>query len=245
MLTQADIKAIRALHTPHGMRKTKQFLAEGEKLVRTLLEAGVKALRLYSISEELVYAWREYGCQPIDSKGMSRITMLKTPSPVLGVFAIPTQELRPFNGGITLMLDGVQDPGNVGSIVRTANWFGVHQIVCSETTAQLFSPKGIQASMGAMCSLPVVYTNLVEVLRQRPGPLPVIATVLDGAPLGKAEIPSSGILLMGSEGRGISPEVLSFATHRVRIPSIGTPACDSLNVGAASALLCAKMVGIV
>lgn len=244
MLTQAEIKNIRALHGAHGMRKAGQFLAEGEKLVRTLIESGQPPIRLLSTSEGLVEQWRSLGCELVDNKGMSRISMLKSPSPVLGVFRTPRQELQPVEGGITLMLDGVQDPGNVGSIVRTANWFGVRQVVCSESTAQLFSPKGIQASMGAMCALPVVYAGLVGVLQGLPSGFPIVATVLDGQPLRTVGLPSEGVVLLGSEGRGLSEEVLSFATHRVRIPSAGVPACDSLNVGAAAALLCAQMAGI-
>ncbi len=244
MVSNADIRLIRSLGGAHGMRRHGLFVAEGEKLVRTLLEGGLGCRYLLTTSGGLADALSVSGAEMVDARTMERLSGLKSPSPVLGVFEMPHHALLPVEEGLTVVLEGVQDPGNVGTIVRTANWFGARQVVCSPGTASAFNPKAIQASMGAVGAIPVVYGDALEIVAEARGRVPIVASTLDGVPLSEVALPRDGLVLMGSEGKGLSEELVSLASERVFIPAVGRPAADSLNVASATAILLARMRGV-
>lgn len=173
---------------------------------------------------------------------IARLSQQKSPQPVLAVFSMPHRAARlsEIDRGLFLALDCVQDPGNLGTIIRLADWFGVTDIICSHGTADAFNPKVVQATMGALVRVGVHYVNLVEFLRNVS--VPVYGTFLDGDNLYKSNLSADGIIVMGNEGNGISAEVAETITRRVSIPPFpdGHATVESLNVGVATAIAVAE-----
>lgn len=241
MVTQEMLKRIRQLRTSHGRRKEGSFIAEGVKLCQTLLAAGVepefilareKSLSLFTDAERVKVA---------DERELKRITELTTAPDAIGVFRTPQSSPLELRGELTVALGGVQNPGNLGTIARTANWFGIRQLLCSPDCAQIYSPKALQATMGAIARIRVQYANLEETLEPIARDFPIIALDLTGTPIQEFKPPTEGIILLGSEGRGIPSSLLALANQRVTIPPVGTPATDSLNVAIAAGILFASI----
>lgn len=228
-MTKAEITFIRSLGERKARIESGLFVAEGRKLVGDLLAAGMRARTIYS-TEDFPDA------SPISPKEMERISFLKTPSPLLALFEIPARELV-FGEELVLALDGVQDPGNLGTIVRTADWMGIRTILCSPDCADCFAPKVVQATMGALARVGVHYGSLVEWM---PAFERVWGTFMEGESIYRAQLAGSGLIVMGSEGRGISPEVAAQIAERLTIPACGTPAGESLNVAIATAIVCGE-----
>lgn len=227
MLSKADIKFIRSLE----MRKFRQaagaFVAEGPKVVGDLRST----LSLRMLVDD-----------PAD---VERCTLLRSPQGVLGVFDIPRPTLPTadeIGKNLILALDGVQDPGNVGTIIRLADWFGIEHIMLGEGCADAFAPKTVQASMGALARVKTHEVNLPEWLSQLPEGTPVFGTFLDGDNIYNKELPTHGVIVMGNEGRGIGADVASTVTHRLFIPPYpaGRATSESLNVAIATAITCAE-----
>ena len=149
---------------------------------------------------------------------------------------------QPASNELALALDGVQDPGNLGTIIRIADWFGITKIYCSRETADAYNPKVVQATMGSIARVRLVYTDLVPMLRSAEGEVPVYGTLLDGEDLYDKPLTQGGIIVMGNEGNGISPEVRPLVTERLLIPSFppNRPTAESLNVAIATAVVCAE-----
>jgi TrmH family RNA methyltransferase len=167
-----------------------------------------------------------------------------TPNAVIAVVRIPTvsfvlSEVLP---GLSLMLDGIQDPGNLGTIIRIADWFGIRHIICSHACADLYNPKVIQASMGSLMRVKVAYTALTEFLASLPDGFPVYGAVLDGENIMNEKLQSPGILVIGNESKGISPQILSSISRKIKIPAFGDEEpggkAESLNASVAAALIC-------
>ena len=171
---------------------------------------------------------------------IGRMSQLKTPGEVIAVYRIPERqfEAERFSSGLAIALDGVQDPGNLGTIMRVADWFGVENILCSPDTVDCFNPKVVQATMGAIARVNVVYADLCEAFGQLPG-VPLFGTFLDGNDIYKERLPESGIIVMGNEGKGISPGVSGIINNRLLIPSYpaGRPTSESLNVAMATGIV--------
>lgn len=235
-LTNAQRKAFASLSTAKGRRQTGLFLAQGEKCVRDTLGHFELAALVCEHNEaakwasvpELIVAKRE---------DMLKISTLATPPGVVAVYRIPEpQATMPEPMALSLALDCVQDPGNLGTIMRVADWMGVRDIFASEDTADVWNPKVVQATMGAISRVRVHYCDLPTVLRQCG--LPVYGTFLDGENIYKSALSPHGVIVMGNEGRGISPEVAACVSHRLLIPSYppGEPTSESLNVAVATAI---------
>ena len=143
---------------------------------------------------------------------------------------------------LCLMLDGVQDPGNLGTIIRLADWFGIHHVVCSEDTADAFAPKVIQATMGAITRVAIHYTNLTAFLAELPTDVPIYGTFLEGDNIYEKALTPNGVLIMGNEGKGIRPETQPFVNQKLFIPPhpLGCETSESLNVAIATAICCAE-----
>ena len=171
---------------------------------------------------------------------LSRLSSLTTPQDVIAVYHVPVHEFDPtiFETSLVVALDNVQDPGNLGTIIRTADWFGVRNIISSPTGAALYNPKVVQATMGAISRVKVHYMDLPSLFESLHGKTPVFGTFLNGESIYSSNLSRNGIVLMGNEGRGISEELKKFVTHKITIPSfpIGDPTSESLNVATATAI---------
>jgi len=175
---------------------------------------------------------------------LRKASFLQHPQQVLGVFPMMDDQAEACvpDTQLSLALDGVQDPGNLGTIIRIADWFGIEHIFCSQSTADLYNPKVVQATMGSIARVKVCYTDLVRLIDRLPRDYPVYGTLLDGADLYAQPLTPHGLIVMGNEGNGISPEVARKVSHRLLIPNYpaGRPTADSLNVAIATAITCAE-----
>ena len=226
MISKNQIKLIRSLEHRKYRKQEQLFVAEGPKVVGDLQAAGYKPRLI------------------VEGDDVSKVSFLQHPQGILGVFEIPqeTTEEPLVAEELYLALDGVQDPGNFGTIIRLADWFGIHRILCSTNTADAYNPKVIQATMGSLARVKITYTDLPELLKNRPEGMPVYGTLLDGASLYEQELTPHGIIVMGNEGKGLSPEVRELVTHRLLIPNYpkGQATAESLNVAIATAIVCAE-----
>lgn len=250
MLSKNKQKLIRQLALKKFRDELGLFLAEGPKVVSDLWGAFPCAL-LCGTAEWLaanrVLAAEAEEVVEITQDELSRASLLKTPRDVLAVFRRPATESEVNTlvaltaSGLTLALDGVQDPGNLGTILRLADWFGIDHVFCSPETADAFSPKTVQATMGALARVSVHTVDLPSFLAAC-GEVPVYGTFLDGADLYAQPLTPHGVIVMGNEGNGISDAVAAHVNSRLFIPSYppGEATSESLNVAIATAITCAE-----
>lgn len=234
-LSKAQIKWVRSLQQKKNRDAEGVFVAEGWKCVNDLREAF-----------ELVLLVTPDNATPTEIEQMSS---LRTPQGVIGVFKRRGEEARGEEARgekLVVALDGVQDPGNLGTIIRTCDWFGVHDILCSHDTADCYNPKVVQATMGALARVRVRYLDLKQHLQElREKEIPLYGTLLEGENMyndGAIPNKAKGLIIMGNEGNGISPEIREMITHPIRIPSYPAEAdtSESLNVGIATAIVLAE-----
>ncbi|MBP5558726.1 MAG: RNA methyltransferase [Bacteroidales bacterium] len=224
MLTNAEIKRLRSLHEKKFRDMYGEFLVEGEKMVREALDSEFEVVRVIRESEET----------------MSRISALSTPPPVIAVVRKPRPAALELPRSLCLGLDSVRDPGNMGTILRLADWFGVTAVFASQDSVEIFNPKVVQASMGSVFRVRCVYCDLPEVCRLfRHGDLPVYGTFLGGADIYRQQLSDQGLVIMGNESNGISPDVAAQVSTRLTIPSFAGAAGgpESLNVSTATAVV--------
>jgi TrmH family RNA methyltransferase len=233
MVVKSQLKYIKSLQQKKYRIQYNRFVAEGLKTVRELLLAGLKAELLLAteagISEELYP-----DVQLISGRQMSQISSLKSPSRVLGVFEIPSSRKVDFEDWV-LVLDKVRDPGNLGTIIRLCDWFGIAHLVCSEDTVDAFNPKVLQATMGSIARVNIYYTDLVAFIKE--AAVPVYGAFMEGKSVYGSGLPEKGILIVGNEANGISGAVNSVIEEKVSIPRYGTSEAESLNVATATAIL--------
>lgn len=253
MISKNRIKSIRRLASKKFRISDEAFVAEGFKIVGDLLDASFSPLYIAATSSWISSHRDVFGLCPetdeVTEEELGRLSFLDAPQSVLAVFRIPSYSLsleRQIRGHLTLMLDDVQNPGNLGTIVRLADWFGIEDIVCSPGCADLFNPKTVQATMGALAHVRVHYQNLTQYLEDVRESLgfgfPVYGTFLDGDNIYSKHLAEEGIIVMGNEGRGISAEVENFVSERLYVPSYPKerPTTESLNVAIATAVVCAE-----
>lgn len=248
MISKQKIEFLRSLGQKKEREKAGCFVAEGEKLVFDLLQTSLIPVEIYytgkMVDTNKLSAFSEKSIA-ITEKEMERISTFKTPSNLLALFNIPTYrevELANFNG-LSLILDGIQDPGNLGTIVRTADWFGITHIYCSPECADIFNPKSVQSTMGALARVQVHYTDLIELTRKAlDQQIPVYGTFMEGENLFKTTLDTKALIVMGSEGKGISPELIPLLTKKISIPPYpaGNRELESLNVAVSAAIICAE-----
>ncbi len=248
MISKNQIKFIRSLELKKNRKQNGLFVAEGPKVVGDLLHADYKA--------RMLFATKPYpGAELITDDELQRISFLQHPQEILAVFEMPTLNSQPIpeqssptrslstlNSQLSLALDGIQDPGNLGTIIRIADWFGISTIYCSPETADVYNPKVVQATMGSLAHVQVVYTDLLALVSQLPPSYPVYGTLLDGENIYQQELTSEGIIVMGNEGNGISAEIRPLVTHRLLIPNFNedVETAESLNVAIATAITCSE-----
>ena len=224
MISKNEIKEIKALGQKKFRDERRLFVVEGEKLVAEALQSGFDIVAHYRVED-------------IGEDAMARISQLTHPSPALAVVRQPAQapiDIQPDE--LVLALDGIRDPGNLGTILRIADWFGIRQILASEDTVELYNPKVVQATMGAIFRVKVSYVKLADYLRCPA--VEVYGTFLEGEDIYSAELTQGGIIVMGSEANGISPEVAATVTKKLYIPPFPKDAhtSESLNVAVATAI---------
>lgn len=227
-ITQAEIKQVRSLREKKFREESGLFVVEGEKLVQEALASGFDVVRI----------WRR---EEIGETAMARISQLSSPSPVLAVVARPAEPHEPvFGRELYLALDGVRDPGNMGTILRIADWFGIGTVFVSGDSVEPWNPKSVQSSMGSIFRVRVVTAELPELARRfRAAGMRVYGTFLDGRDLYRETLCAEGLVVMGNEAAGIRPALAAEVDARLLIPSFGRRAgsgAESLNVAAATAV---------
>lgn len=248
-VTNAVISAVSSLDTRKGRRKTGLFKAEGTKCVLDTI-GHFELDTLYATSVWLGEHPAHEGHAVLVSRGeLGRMSSLVTAPDVIAVYRIPPERPLPDpRGRLLLALDTIQDPGNLGTIIRVADWFGVRDIIASHETASCYSPKVIQATMGSISRVAVHYCDLPAALAsmREAGAAAIYGTFLDGESISRAEIKPEGIIVTGNEGNGISAAVEREVTHRLLIPSYppGSPTGESLNAAVATAITLAKFRGV-
>lgn len=236
MISKAEIKRIQALRLKKHRDESRLFVVEGEKMVAEALSSGFEVESLYRTED-------------IGEEAMSRITMLSSPSPALAVVRMPevpsTADIDALIASrpLCLALDSVRDPGNLGTIVRIADWFGIDAVFASPDTVELYNPKVVQATMGAVFRRKVVYCNLPAVAGKfAAAGMPVYGTFLDGNDIYQENLSAEGLIVMGSESNGIGAEMAECVTSRLYIPPYPRKSeggSESLNVAIATAVTCA------
>lgn len=243
-MTKADINFVRSLSSRKERYETGLFVCEGIKMVGEMLASGLKVHKIYATAQAPADIISSEVCETeiISPKEMERISLLKTPSPALALVGIPRRDIQQADPvkSLILSLDDVQDPGNLGTIMRIADWFGIEDIVCSISTVDCFNPKVVQATMGAVARVRVHYTDLAPYLKEKAASgVSVYGTFIDGGNIYDAPLSPAGIILMGSEGQGIGKSSAEAVGCRLRIPSFpkGIPSSESLNVASAAAIV--------
>lgn len=241
-MTRAEIQFIRSLSDKRTRDEERLFVAEGRKLVEEIAASHLRIRNIYTTRKDFVGD----NVEVVTDKDMERISQLKSASDTLAVVEQPRYKLDAKHLGekLTLALDGVQNPGNLGTIIRLADWFGVEDIVCSAECADCYNPKVIQATMGAILRVRVHYTNnLAGVLSSAAeSGKPIYGTLLDGDNIYNAKVENRGIIVMGNEGRGVSAECRATLTHKLLIPPYpaDAPTSESLNVAMATGIILAE-----
>lgn len=242
MISKSQIKLVRQLEQKKHRQQEGLFVAEGPKIVGDLLKSGFKPRMIFATSE---WEANGYACQEVSRDELGRLSFLQHPQQVLALFELPAptvqwrrvESARVINEGLSLALDGVQDPGNLGTIVRIADWFGISTIFCSEDTADAWSPKVVQATMGSIARVNIVYTKLAQLLAQ--AQVPIYGTLLDGENIYGQRLSETGVIVMGNEGNGISAPIRELITRKLLIPQFHAGP-DSLNVAIATAITCSE-----
>ena len=256
MISKNQIKFIRSLELRKNRRQSGLFIAEGPKVVGDLMKRQLPAW-VVATPEWLQAEWApvagnrkdvgEVQVMEVTEEELKRVSCLQHPQKVLALFALPDAGDEGNRDGLIgddrllLALDGVQDPGNMCTIIRIADWFGIDTILCSPDTADAFNPKVVQATMGSIARVRLVYTDLVAFCRTLPADYPVYGTLLDGSDIYRQPLTAHGIIVMGNEGKGISPALRQLVNRRLLIPQFGgAVGAESLNVAIATAITCSE-----
>ena len=244
MISKNKIKYIRSLELKKNRNKEGKFVAEGFKVVDDLL--ALQPADLIVATQEWLHG-KHLAAQTevieVTEEELKKVSFLQHPQQVLAVFRQATSgDYSIDTSELSLALDGVQDPGNLGTIIRIADWFGITHIYCSQDTADVYNPKVVQATMGSIARVKVEYGNLLALVESLPADVPVYGTLLDGDNIYQQTLENRGLIVMGNEGKGISPALAKKVNHRLLIPNFpeGRATADSLNVAIATAITCSE-----
>ncbi len=249
-ITKNQIKHVRALQSKKFRIHYKEFVVEGPKMIRELINSRFLVKDIYSLSTFIdsdpdSFSGFEGELQKITRKELGQISSLTTPNEALAIVEIPQQQTNPVDigEGLNLILDDIQDPGNLGTIIRTADWFGVKHIICSENSVEVYNPKVVQSTMGSIGRVDVIYTGLKEFLAGKTGKISIYGTFPEGRNIYESEIEGNSMIIIGNESRGVSDELLPYIDMKLSIPHFypdGEPGAESLNASIATALVCAE-----
>jgi TrmH family RNA methyltransferase len=243
MLSKNKIKHIQSLSRKKVRDTEGLFLAEGEKLVAELMEAGFEAQAIFTTKENILYNAPETFL--VSTKEMKKISLLKTPGNIIAVCKISKPSISQINpdNELVIVLDSIQDPGNLGTIIRLASWFGIKNIVCSEETVDCYNPKTVQSTMGALAHVNIHYTKLIDFLGEASSKgINIYGTFLEGANIYESQLSARGIVVLGNEGSGISTGIEEIINYKLHIPSFSenNKTVESLNVSMAAAIICSE-----
>lgn len=246
MLSKNQQKFISSLAQKKYREEAGFFVVEGVKGVGELLASDWEVDAIYATSDWLFTAnstlLKRKGCEvtEVSNGDLERITQLKTPNQVLALAKMKVPPLPDLTSGFILALDKINDPGNLGTIIRIADWFGISAVVCSPETADCYNSKVVQSTMGSIFRVPVIYQDLESLLKQAGSKkVPVYLAEMNGTPLNDLKFGKSGIIVMGSESHGVNPALQKLATVSLTIPRVGN--AESLNVGVAAGIICSRI----
>ena len=241
MLSKAYTKYIQSLHHKKFRDTEGEFIAEGSKVVMELLRSStfvcMQVMGLQEWMHENETFIRKYYAGPlqvIEPFELEKVSALSTPNQVLAVFKKAKNVTSEAKGRITLVLDTIQDPGNLGTIIRIADWFGVQAIICSENCTDLYNPKVVQSTMGSLGRVTVTYTNIALWL-QKNKDINIYAAALNGKNVRELNGMAEGIIVIGNESKGISDEIMQLCSQKITIPKIGE--AESLNAAVAAGII--------
>jgi TrmH family RNA methyltransferase len=234
MVSKNQIKLITSLQQKKYRIANKLFFAEGVKGIQELLDSDFELDHLYTTQNDFDEVSKEKKTI-ISENDLKKITALATPNSCLAVFKMPTEK-PVLETGLIVALDSIRDPGNLGTILRLCDWFGIQQVLCSKETVDVYNPKVVQATMGSIARVNINYIDLNAFLATTK--LPIFGTFMDGSNIYKSELPKQGIIIMGNEANGISMELEKLVTSRLTIPRFGNlQKTESLNVATATAIV--------
>lgn len=246
MLSKSTIKYIQSLQHKKFRDEHKAFIAEGPKVVGELLASGSFRCRKIFATEEWIdqatpALHEEYDnlIFPVEHFELEKIANLSTPNQVVAEFEKKEFAITDYRNRITFVLDDIQDPGNLGTIIRTADWFGIPQILCSENTVDLYNNKVVQSTMASLGRVAVAYANLAELLLKKP--VPCFAATTEGKNVSEVRALKEGMIVIGNESKGISKQILSLADEQISIPRAGL--AESLNAAVAASIIAYVIAG--
>ena len=233
MVSKNQIKLINSLQQKKYRKLHNLFIAEGKKVIQELIDANFSLEYLFVTKENLFDS--KYNFELISDNDLKKISALTTANDCLAVFKIKEVNFK-VSSGLELALDNIKDPGNMGTIIRLCDWFGISKIVCTEETVDIYNPKVVQATMGSLARVEVLYTNLADYLKTTD--LEIFGTFMEGKNIYKQELPARGIIVMGNEANGISTDIENLVTQKINIPRFGSlQQTESLNVATATAVI--------
>ena len=234
MVSKNQIKLIKSLTQKKYRKEHQLFIAEGAKVIEELLQSNFELEFIYT-TKSMFYDVSEAKKAIVLDSDLAKITALATANDCLAIFKIPeTKKIQ--NSGLIIALDDIRDPGNLGTIIRLCDWFGISQIVCSQQTVDVYNPKVVQATMGSMARVNITYVDLELYLAESENV--IFGTFMDGENIYKKQLPASGIIVLGNEANGISKTVEAQITQKIAIPRFGNlQLTESLNVATAAAII--------
>lgn len=245
MISSAEIKRIKSLQQKKHREIEGLFIAETPKIIESLLKSNLEIIKIFATS-----SWIRPQNMPIDipiciisEKELERISSLKSPNQVLALLKIPNRLQDNITQGYSLLLDDIRDPGNLGTIIRIADWFGIDRIICSIETADAYQPKTVQATMGSIGNIPIHYVNLKDLLQEHPT-MKIYGAYLEGDNIYKTEFSEDAWILIGNEAHGISKEYKRFVSQPILIPNFSkdqNSRAESLNASIATAIICSEI----
>lgn len=235
MISKNQIKLIKSLQQKKYRKLNQLFFAEGVKVIQELLNSNYELVEIFT-TQELHFNVDKNKIKVISEKDLKSISALVTPNICLAIFVIPKIKTDDFSNGIQIALDDIRDPGNLGTIIRLSDWFGIPNIICSEETVDVYNPKVIQATMGSIARVNVMYCNLKNHLMK--SKVPIYGTFLEGKNIYTEKLMQPSIIVLGNESNGICPEIQRLITHAITIPRFGSfQQTESLNVATATAIV--------
>lgn len=234
MVSKNQIKLITSLQQKKFRLTNQLFFAEGIKVIQELVASNFELVHLYTTQNDFEEVSKDKKTI-IPESDLKKISALSTPNTCLALFNIPVEK-KIIESGLIIALDSIRDPGNLGTILRLCDWFGIGQLICSKETVDIYNPKVVQATMGSIARVNVNYIDLETFISQTK--LPVFGTFMDGNNIYKTDLPQEGIIIMGNEANGISSELKKLIKNRLTIPRFGTlQKTESLNVATATAII--------
>ncbi|RNL54521.1 TrmH family RNA methyltransferase [Pedobacter jejuensis] len=243
MLSKSQISFIKSLHQKKYRKENGLFLVEGLKSIKEFLQSTYQIQTIFYTGEQFSLLPKlpaNINLFEVTNAELDKISALQAPQNFLAVIHIPETvpaDLKYFKNQFTLVLDGIQDPGNLGTIIRTADWFGFKNIICSEDCVEAYNPKTVQATMGSLARVNIYYENLPKLLAN--SNILVFGALLDGNSIYKTNWGNEGLIILGNEGKGITPEVIAKINQPVTIPRFGD--AESLNVAVSAAIFCSEI----